>query len=93
MAPEAGLERPSVGLSLHDQEHLPRCRDEKGRHDITSVMKFTVVLAPEPASRYTVICPAIPGCVSQGESVEDALSNIREAILLCLEVRRPSLEP
>jgi predicted RNase H-like HicB family nuclease len=51
-------------------------------------MKLTVVLAPEQASRYTVICPAIPGCVSQGESVEDALANIREAILLCLEVRR-----
>ena len=51
-------------------------------------MKLTVVLAPEQASRYTVICPAIPGCVSQGESVEDALANIREAIVLCLEVRR-----
>ena len=31
--------------------------------------------------------PAIPGCVSQGETREQALDNIREAIALCLEVR------
>ncbi len=32
-------------------------------------------------------CPAIPGCVSQGETKEQALKNIEEAIALCLEVR------
>ena len=51
-------------------------------------MKFTVVLAPEAAGGYSVICPTIPGCVSQGNSLEEALANIREAILLCLEVRK-----
>lgn len=51
-------------------------------------MKFTVILAPEPGDGYSVICPAIRGCVSQGTSVEEALANIREAIVLCLEVRR-----
>jgi predicted RNase H-like HicB family nuclease len=50
-------------------------------------MKFTVVLAPESDGGYSVICPAIPGCASQGESRDLALANIREAILLCLEVR------
>ncbi len=50
-------------------------------------MKFTVVLAPEADGGYSVVCPAIPGCVSQGDSLDEALSNIREAILLCLEVR------
>jgi predicted RNase H-like HicB family nuclease len=51
-------------------------------------MKFTVILAPEVEGGYSVVCPAIPGCVSQGDSLEDALANIREAILLCLEVRK-----
>lgn len=51
-------------------------------------MKFTVVLEPEVEGGYSVICPAIPGCVSQGDSLEEALASIREAILLCLEVRR-----
>jgi predicted RNase H-like HicB family nuclease len=32
-------------------------------------------------------CPLIPGCVSQGETREEALANIREAIVLCLETR------
>ncbi len=51
-------------------------------------MKFTVILSPEAEGGYSVICPAIPGCVSQGNSLEETLANIREAILLCLEVRK-----
>lgn len=50
-------------------------------------MKLTVILQPEQGGVYSVICPAIPGCVSQGDNLKEALSNIREAILLCLEVR------
>ena len=53
-----------------------------------AAMKFTVILAPEADGGYSVICPAIPGCVSQGESMDDALVNVRDAILLCLDVRR-----
>ncbi len=34
---------------------------------------------------YVVVCPSLPGCYSQGETVEEALANIREAIELCLE--------
>jgi predicted RNase H-like HicB family nuclease len=33
-------------------------------------------------------CPAIPGCVSQGRTREEALENIKDAILACLEVRK-----
>ncbi len=32
-------------------------------------------------------CPSIPGCVSQGKTKDEALSNIKEDIGLCLEVR------
>lgn len=49
-------------------------------------MKFTVILEPEADGGYSVVCPAVPGCVSQGHDLATALTNIREAILLCLEV-------
>jgi predicted RNase H-like HicB family nuclease len=51
-------------------------------------MTFTVILMPEVEGGYSVVCPAIPGCVSQGDSLDDALAGIREAIVLCLEVRK-----
>jgi predicted RNase H-like HicB family nuclease len=35
-----------------------------------------------------VVCPALPGCVSQGDSLDEALENVREAILGVLEVRK-----
>jgi predicted RNase H-like HicB family nuclease len=36
---------------------------------------------------WTVECPSIPGCVSQGKTKDEALENIKEAIQPCLEVR------
>jgi len=49
------------------------------------IMDFKVFLEPDEDGGYVVVCPSLPGCYSQGESVEDALANIREAIELCLE--------
>ena len=47
---------------------------------------FKVLLEPdEEAGGYVVSCPALPGCYSQGDTIDEALENIREAILLCLE--------
>jgi len=34
---------------------------------------------------YVVECPALPGCVSEGDTIEEALENIKEAIKGCLE--------
>jgi len=56
-------------------------------------MKFTVILEPEVDGGYSVICPAIPGCASQGDSLDEALANIREAISLCLQVREEEKMP
>jgi predicted RNase H-like HicB family nuclease len=50
-------------------------------------MRFQVTLDRDEDGMWVVECPAIPGCVSQGETREEALSNIQEAIALCLEVR------
>jgi predicted RNase H-like HicB family nuclease len=50
-------------------------------------MKFMVTIDRDEEGMWVVECPSIPGCVSQGATKEEALSNIEEAIALCLEVR------
>ena len=50
-------------------------------------MKFLVTLERDEDGTYVVECPAIPGCVSQGKTEDEALRNIKEAIRDCLEVR------
>ena len=50
-------------------------------------MKMTVTIDRDEDGVWVVECPAIPGCVSQGQTKEEALINIREAIALCIEVR------
>ena len=48
-------------------------------------MKYKVVLEPQEEGGYTVYVPSLPGCVSQGESTEEAMTNIREAIEVYLD--------
>lgn len=48
-------------------------------------MKLKVVLEPSDEGGYTVAVPSLPGCISEGETKEEALKNIREAIELYLE--------
>lgn len=50
-------------------------------------MTFTVTIDRDEDGIYVVECPSIPGCVSQGATEQEALSNIRDAIRECLEVR------
>ena len=50
-------------------------------------MKFNVTVDRDEDGVWVVECPAIPGCVSQGQTKSQALENITEAIALCLEVR------
>lgn len=50
-------------------------------------MRFNVTIDRDEDGIWVVECPAIPGCVSQGNTKEEALENIKEAIALCLEVR------
>lgn len=50
-------------------------------------MKLTVTLEPGEDGYIVAECPAIPGCVSQGKTREEALANIREAVVACLQVR------
>jgi predicted RNase H-like HicB family nuclease len=50
--------------------------------------KFPVTIYQDEEGWYVIECPVIPGCMSQGRTKQEALENIREAIQLCLEVRR-----
>ena len=50
-------------------------------------MKFVTTLDRDEDGVWIVECPSIPGCISQGETRDQALANIREVIAACLEVR------
>jgi predicted RNase H-like HicB family nuclease len=50
-------------------------------------MKFMVVVHPEKDGIWTVECPSIPGCVSQGSTKTEALKRIAEAIAVSLKAR------
>ena len=49
-------------------------------------MKLKVILRPEKEGGYSVAIPALPGCYSEGETVEEAMANIREAAEGMIEV-------
>ena len=50
-------------------------------------MKFLVSLDRDEDGAWVAVCPAVPGCVSQGATKDEALENVRDAIRTCLEVR------
>jgi predicted RNase H-like HicB family nuclease len=49
------------------------------------VLKYNVVFEEDMNGGYVATVPSLPGCVSEGESFEEAKKNIQEAILLYLE--------
>ena len=56
-------------------------------------MKFLVTLEIGEDGYLVAECPALPGCVSQGRTRDEALANIQEAIVLSLESRRAHGSP
>ncbi|MBN1761719.1 MAG: type II toxin-antitoxin system HicB family antitoxin [Methanomicrobia archaeon] len=55
-------------------------------------MKYKVVITEGEDGWYVIECPAIPGCISQGKTVKEALANIKDAIQGCLEVLNERIE-
>ena len=49
------------------------------------IMDFKIIFETEEDGGYVAICPAIPGCYSQGDTMKEAMKNIKEAISLCIE--------
>lgn len=50
-------------------------------------MIFNITIERDEDGVWITECPSIPGCVSQGETKDEAVENIRDAIKVCLEVR------
>ena len=50
-------------------------------------MRFVVTIERDEDGVFVAECPSIPGCVSQGETREEAIANVQDAIRGCLEVR------
>jgi predicted RNase H-like HicB family nuclease len=48
-------------------------------------MKLKIVLEPSEEGGYTAYVPSLPGCISEGNTAEEALANVREAVELYLE--------
>jgi predicted RNase H-like HicB family nuclease len=56
-------------------------------------MRYTVILEQEPDGGYVVSVPALPGCVSQGDTRAEALENIHEAIEVYIQDCREAGDP
>jgi len=56
-------------------------------------VRFKVVLEPSDEGGFTVYVPSFPGCISEGETVDEALDNIKEAIDLYLEPLEDDAQP
>jgi len=56
-------------------------------------MRLTVILEPSEEGGFTALVPALPGCISEGSTRDEALKNIREAIELYLEPVEDDIAP
>ena len=69
-----GLDRSALDEGAGSGRVIGRCR-----------MKLKVVLERSDEGGFTAYVPSLPGCISEGETREEALQNIRKAIELYLE--------
>ena len=58
-----------------------------GECTMEALKRFAVTIDRDEDGVWVIECPAIPGCVSQGKTKDEAMKNIEDAIKLCLEVR------
>jgi predicted RNase H-like HicB family nuclease len=50
-------------------------------------MKFNITIERDEDGRYVAECTDLPGCLSEGETLEETVENISEAIIGCLKSR------
>jgi predicted RNase H-like HicB family nuclease len=56
------------------------------------IYQFTAIFEKNEDGGYTVTVPSLPGCISEGDTFDEALKNIKEAITLYLEVMQKNKE-
>ena len=80
----------SIAVGKLAKETQAQVEELAQRHQVTVAVddfEYQVIVEPDPdAGGYVVYCPAIKGCVSQGETIEEALEMIKDAIAACNEV-------
>jgi predicted RNase H-like HicB family nuclease len=54
---------------------------------------YSIIVDPDPEGGFTVTVPALPGCITQGETIEECLAHAEEAIALYIEDLVASGEP
>lgn len=59
----------------------------------TVMHTYSIVVDPDVDGGYTVTVPALPGCITQGATVEECMANAQEAIALYLEHLSASGQP
>src|SRR6266568_4224794 len=58
---------------------------ERLQHGYSRGVKFRVIIEPDEDGLFVAECPALPGCISQGKTRDEAMANIRDAVQGYLE--------
>ncbi len=56
-------------------------------------MKYRVIIEPDESGWFVASCPTLPGCISQGKTRDEALTNIHDAIKGYIESLQKHNEP
>src|SRR4051794_14436468 len=62
-------------------------------YSVSQVYRVPLVLVPQPEGGFTVTSPALPGLVTEGDSVEDALEHVEDALRATLELYEDTGRP
>ena len=60
---------------------------------MSRIFRVPLVLTPQPEGGYTVTSPALPGLVTEGDSLEEALANVKDALHATLELYKDTGRP
>lgn len=66
---------------------------KKSRRKQSSLYKLPLVLDPQPEGRFTVTCPLLPELITEGDSVEEAVANVQDALAALIEAYKTLHRP